>query len=275
MTIRMGARFVLVATLSCAAILALGGRADADAVEYCPAALAGDPQIVNGTDLQVQLESDGPRNVSGSLWIVTNSGWYQADFTAVPLAQNYVKTVESGISYTGPRYQSTTIEIAIPDPAGARAVFIVQAQATDDPSFGWDARGMVACDPPSDPGVVRASKPAAPSSITVKAQRIAAPSGFSTDCATPFEGVQQTSRPNLEFNPNDLGVRGNFATAVRVAVDERGNLAGAWTTVSSGYKAYDQAVVDLARRSTYAAARAFCAPVRGYYDFFLAMKSTE
>ena len=266
-------------------ILASVARARAGVVEYCPVELAGPPQVVAANELGMQFESDGPRAVSGSLLVLGPGGWYQADFTNVSLVQSTVSGHERGVDYTRHPYRSATVYVQVPNAGGVIALFIAQAQATGDPSFGWDQRGMVACDAPSDPGVgLRRNTYGEPavvfalpqiSSTVLRGQPVAAPSGFSLDCKTPFAYVKQTSSANSELNPNDLGVRGRFAVYIRVAVNDQGKVDGAWPWLSSGYPQYDQAMVLQAERSTYSPARSFCAPVRAYYDIRITMNDNK
>jgi hypothetical protein len=266
--------------------LACGAGARADIIEYCPVEFASPPQAVSATELGMQFESDGPRTVSGSLLLLTSGGWYQADFTNVPvITQKTVNGSDRGITYTRHPYRSETFYAQVPNAGAVIAAFIAQAQATGDPSYGWDQRGMVACDPPPNPRVgvgkttfgeeVVALPAPQISSVVVHAQAVAAPSGFSIDCKTPFANVQQTSRANSELDTNDLGVRGRFAVYIRVAVNDQGKVDGAWPWVSSGYPEYDRAMVQEAERSTYVPARSFCAPVRAYYDIRITMNDNR
>ena len=276
MTFRTG-RLACTVALTCVTILAAGARARADVFEYCPVELAGPTQVVAPNELGLEFQSDGPRTVSGSLFVLGTDGWYQADFTSVPLAQADVTVSEPGVQYTRHPYRSQPVYVTVPDAFGALAAFVVQAQATGDPNYGWDARGMVACDPPPDPRPVAtamatrfasgepALSPVQPASTVLHAQSIAAPSGFSLQCADPFAAVQQTSKANAEFDAGSLGVRGDFVAFIRVAVNEHGKVDSAWPWVSSGYPEYDKAMVLQAERSYYTAARSFCTPVRGYY----------
>lgn len=260
---------------------ACAARAQANVVELCPAEFAGSPQVVDASDLGVQLESDGPRSVSGSLLMLTATGWYQADFTSIALAQTSVKGNDGGVIYTRNPYRSVPVYVGIPNAASVLAVFIAQAQAVDDPAFGWDKRGMVACDPPSDPRpgrrpnlrgepVVTLPPPVA-SSLRIAAQPIAAPPILRVDCDKPFAPPTMTSHPDLEVDPNDIGVRGRFVVYVRVALSEHGDVIDAWPYVSSGYKVFDDGVVAFARRATYSPARSFCMPVRGFYLYRMQM----
>ena len=253
-------------------------RALADAIEYCPAGLAAPAQVVAPSVIGLQLESDGPRSVSGSLFVESNVGWYQADFSNVALAQTEVHGGIRGATYTRRTFRSSTLYVQLPTSAHVFAVFIAQAQATGDPDYGWDARGMVGCDSPPAPAprvasslvgepAVTLSLPQA-SSLVLQAQPIAPPAGFTRDCSAPFAGVVQKSRPNLSFDTSSIGVVGVFGVYVRVAVSDSGGVDGAWVIASSGYPQLDNAVLALARRSTYAPAQSYCAPVRGYYDFF-------
>lgn len=280
-----GVRFLLATAVCALAVLAATARARADAVEYCPVGLSAPVQVVSPDRLGFQFESDGPRTVSGSMLVLGIGGWYQADFTSVPLAETDVQGDDGGILYTRHPYRSHTLYIAVPNAGGVLAAFIVQAQATGDPSYGWDQRGMVACDPPWDPKprlasnlrgeAIVALSPPQLSSPVLTAQRIDPPSGMSLNCAHPFEPVKKTSQANAEFDAADLGVRGRFVVYVRVAVNDHGGVDGAWPIVSSGYPEYDRALVLQERRSTFEPARSFCAPVRGYYTTRISMNDNR
>jgi hypothetical protein len=285
MAIRMGARIALVAVLSCAAALGAGTRARADAIEYCPVELSAPPQVESPDQLAVQFESDGPRTVSGSMLVLGAGGWYQGDFSAVPLAQTEVHGNDGGILYTRHPYRSSTLYVTLPNADGVLAAFIVQAQATDDPSYGWDQRGMVACDPPYNPkpglGMMLRGEPIValgqpqPTSIVMRAQKIPAPSGLSLDCPHPFAAPRKTSQADVELNPNDLGVRGRFVAYIRVAVNEHGGVDGAWPIVSSGYPEFDRALVLQERRSTFEPARSFCVAVRSFHTVRISMNDNR
>jgi hypothetical protein len=272
---RFAVRLLRTFVLLGAVVLACVAFARADVVEYCPVELASPVQAVSPDELGLQFESDGPRTVSGSLFMLTAGGWYQADFTNVALAQTQVTGDDQGIKFTRNPFRSAPVYISLPGAGVVLYAFIAQAQATGDPTFGWDQRGMVACDPPPTPQVrVAASmRGEAPdelpspqlSSVILQAQHIAEPAGFTTDCATPFATIKKTSQANSELNVNDLGVRGKFAVYIRVAVNAEGKVDGAWPWISSGYPEYDRAMVQQAERSTYTPARSFCASVRAYH----------
>jgi hypothetical protein len=284
MAIRIGVRLMLVAALCCAAALAAGSRARADAIEYCPLELSAPPQVVSPDQLAVQFESDGPRIVSGSMLVFGAGGWYQADFSAVSLTQTVVHGNDGGILYTRRPYRSSSLYITVPNAGGVLAAFIVQAQATNDPSYGWDQRGMVACDPPYNPepgpGVSLRGEPIVleqpqPASLVLKAQHVDAPAGLSLNCAHPFAPPHKTSQANSELETHDLGVRGKFVAYIRVAVNDHGGVDGAWPVVSSGYPEYDQALVLQERRSTFEPARSFCTAVRSYFTTRISMNDNR
>lgn len=144
MTFRTGVRLACTIALMYVTILAAGARARADVFEYCPVELTGPAQVVASNELALEFQSDGPRTASGSLFVLGTVGWQQADFTAVTLAQADVTVDQRGVQFTRHPYRSQPLYITVPNASGVLAVFIVQAQATGDPNYGWDQRGMVA-----------------------------------------------------------------------------------------------------------------------------------
>ena len=270
---------MLTFALCCAAILAAGARARAETVEYCPAQLASPAQVVAPRLIALQLESDGPRSVSGSLFVESAAGWYQADFSDVALAQTSVSGGLKGATYTRHPFRSSMLYVQLPAASAILGVFIVQAQATGDPAYGWNARGMVACDSPPNPApalaapffgepVVMYALPK-PASLVLQAQPIPRPLGYARTCPKPFADADIRSSATMSFDPASIGVLGKFGMYVRVAVSDSGRVDGAWPIASSGYPQLDKAAVELAVRSTYRPAISYCAPVRSYYNFLI------
>lgn len=121
-----------------------------------------------------------------------------------------------------------------------------------------DARGRTRASTFRKP-VSGATAPAAIAAETV------APFDLKT-CPRPFHDAQviQRFRPSLDIAEGQFA--GGPAEALGViAIDENGKLVDTWLFASSGNAALDDAVMQLAKKTTYEPAVAYCRHVQGLY----------
>lgn len=162
------------------------------------------------------------------------------------------------------------------------------AAAQGDGIFGWQAKGIVTCDPPPDSspsqqrrryGIERnpfvldwkdkdgLSAPPGNSSTVLAAapSKALAP----TDCAEPFRDAEvdhqaQVRWPLMAQLPNF-----DVTASLQVAIAPDGTLKDAWVWGSSGYSQLDQEAIKAAKLSTYKGARSYCRAVPGDYFFMV------
>lgn len=244
---------------------ALGATRAFAAIEYCPAHIAT-LQTIDPSHVAVVLEAEGPRTVSGALRLSTQASWLETGFRAIPLRQTLVQETWEHLNLVRTAFRSDRIVVDLGGSQQIERGWIVQAAAEDDPTFGWDAKGMVACDAPGlmtpasgDP--INASAPIDAPALRALPVKVLA----GVACESPFSAV--TLRAAARGDGVAGNAKGTFVSVARVAVNADGRPDFAWIVASTGNKAFDLQVARMALRSTYLPARAFCQPVRGYFDF--------
>jgi hypothetical protein len=261
------------AALAVFVVLGLLGATRADAAaEFCPATLVSDPVMVDGNIARFRLGAISPRVVSGFVRLQTAKGWYAATFSNVPLRaleQNYN---DQGMTFSHEDYLSEDFMVKMPARDPVLYAYVAQAQAQGDTFLNWDRFGTVDCSPtPFSPKDKRNSTRPVPalskSPIQLSAAPIPAP--FESTCAEPFSDVLLT-KPGPFHYPAILGrddptARPTGVTVVVVAVNRDGSVVDAWVWEPIGTPMLDQAVVDEARKATYAPGKAFCQNVPGYF----------
>ena len=284
----MKARFFLAFLVALGA--ACGARALAVA-EFCPARI-GPAHVVKdggGSLFSTTLNAEGPRSITADVEVQTENGWYAFSIPTMAIVQQPVKYATSQVTFTRNESSSAVFYVRFPGEAGkVLRWWVADAVSSGDALMGWDQKGKVQCPPYSpafipgaapDPAVLkryqafvaqRVSPPApdydrmpSPSDVVLTATRAVAPS-FS--CAKPFSNssVLHAVAPNW---PLGYTTSVELETLVEVAVGADGSLVDAWVFQPSGARAFDYAALDAARRSTYAAGRALCAPAPGTYLF--------
>ncbi len=251
--------------------LLAGARAQA-AAEFCPATLVGEPAQIDATSYRFKLGAISSRSVSGTIRIQTQTGWYAASFSDAalkPLEQSYN---DQGMTFSHEDFISNDFVVKFPAPTAVFYAYVIQAEAKGDTLLNWDRYGMVACSPtpfsPKDKrNAARPMPPLSKSPIVLAAAPVAAP--MLPTCAEPFNDVRPI-KPGVFHYPaiygrDDPSARPTGVTVVVVAVDRDGSVVDAWVWETIGTPMLDQAVVDEARKGTYAPGKAFCENVPGYF----------
>lgn len=256
-----------------AAVICAAARAQA-AAEFCPATIAHGVSAVNSRSYTLQLGAMSERSVSGRLKMETDRGWYEAPFADVALQPVSKQYSDEGATFSHSNYLSEPIVVRFPADVRVQYAYVSQASASGDTQLGWDAKGIVTCDPTGAPAQARVlaqdARVPMPANAAFLVASITEPPPPGT-CATPFDLVRvvhaaQARYPAVLQSENFSTLPSGAAAAI-VAVDRTGSIADVWLWETSGTPVLDQAVVDAARQSTYSPARAFCENVPGYYLF--------
>jgi hypothetical protein len=258
--------------------------------EFCPATIGVVHAVkdAGGALYSTTLNAEGPRSVTADIEAQTENGWYAFSVPATAIVQQAVKYKTPQLTFTRNEPSSALFYVRFPDDAGkVLRWWVTDATSSGDTALGWDARGKVNCSP-----YAQADPSATPSPDWQKrypaflAQRVdpplpdydrmpstgdlvltAAPATRSNlFCDKPFANstVFHAVAPTW---PLGYTITEQMETLVRVDVAADGSLVDAWVFQPSGLHPFDDAAVEAARRSTYAAGRAFCAPAPGIYIF--------
>jgi len=248
-----------------------GARAQA-AAEFCPATLVGEPAQVDANSYRFKLGAISPRTVSDVIRVQTTKGWYAISFSDVALTLLKQDYNDQGATFSHEDYLSNDIVAKLPPAASLLYAYVVQASAKGDALLNWDRFGTVACSPtpfsPKDKrNPARPMPPLSKDPIVLAALPVPAP--VVPTCAEPFSDVV-TIKPGPFHYPAILGrddpsARPTGVTVVVVAVDRDGSVVDAWVWEPIGTPMLDQAVVNEARKATYAPGKAFCENVPGYF----------
>jgi hypothetical protein len=274
-------RFSLVVFCVGAIVAACSAWADA-ATEFCPASLA---QIYSTSpgDATVQyyrLQALASRVVEGTIIADTDAGWFTWRQQPVQLTRATYVSISPSIKFWFRKAVSPEMTVVFPEPVSIRRVWVATAQTHGDHFFGWDAQGMVTCEPPDFarakyPDVTRTQRaPAAgdetPAPAPPPVNAVASAPPFSAiSCAQPFVSATLTDpvQPNFPAILGDQGFSGVAVSEIAVAVGPDGKLVDAWVWANSGYPQIDAAALVAARKSKYKGATSYCRPVNGTYLF--------
>jgi hypothetical protein len=262
----------LLAGVACAVFVAVGWARAQAAAEFCPATLVGEPAQIDATSYRFKLGAISPRTVSGVIRVQTTKGWYAISFSDVVLKQLTQDYSDQGATFSHEDYLSNDIIVKFPPAATPLYSYVVQAEAKGDTFLNWDRFGTVACSPtPFSPKDKRnAARPMPPlSKDPIVLTPTSVPTPVLATCAEPFKDVV-TIKPGPFHYPAILGrddpsARPTGVTVVVVAVDRDGSVVDAWVWEPIGTPMLDQAVVNEARKATYAPGKAFCENVPGYF----------
>jgi TonB family protein len=94
----------------------------------------------------------------------------------------------------------------------------------------------------------------------------------STDCKTPFSDARAI---DIEKLAAPLGENISTQVLVEVIVDATGAVADAWVYAPSGHSTFDDAALDSAKNSKFAAGSAFCKPAPERYMFRATFNHTD
>lgn len=237
----------------------------------------------------MELAAFGPRTVTASLAFDTSAGWYTVAVPAMELSNKTRQLRAPGDVITFEDATSHIAFVRFPQPVRIKGGWVSSAIATGDGIFGWQAKGLVSCDPipnapPSkSPQISQVvplyewmldprdadrltNQPRAGALIlpVVSSKALELP-----DCAEPFRDAAPSKQVSSDFPFIARGqVQGQATSAVEVAVNGDGNVRDAWILGPSGFDALDQATLEAAKKSTYVGARAYCRPVPSIYLFF-------
>lgn len=273
------------AVVMCAAVAAFAVattcRAGA-ATEFCPARLTG-TYIKERTQAALvhyyHLQALSPRLVEATILADTDQGWFVWSLQPTQLTPTRFATTTPDFTNAFYVAESPELSVSFPSAVSVRRAWVVAARTRGTASFGWDARGVVACAPPdfvatSAPvtqTTQRSPRPGDPTPAPAPPTAVATPTTaqFTTACEHPFEAAKVVSpaRPDFPESLRESGLTHRVISLVYVAVDYKGNLADAWIFASSGYHAADQEALRAARLSHYEAPTSYCRAVGGTYLF--------
>lgn len=282
------------ATLFLALLVALAAACCTRALavaEFCPATI-GPPHVVKdggGTLFSTTLNAEGPRSVKADVEAQTENGWFQFSIPEMAIVQQAVKYSTSQLLFTRNESSSALFYVRFPEGAGSvLRWWVSDAASSGDALMGWDEKGTVQCSPlaqaPSpgptpDPALRKRYQAFAAERVSLPLQdydrmpgagdvvlNAVRAAGRDLSCEKPFSN-SSVVRPVAPDWPLGYTTTTQLQTLVRVGVAADGSLVDAWVFQPSGARAFDDAAVDAARRSTYAAGRAFCVAAPGMYIF--------
>jgi hypothetical protein len=294
-------------TMVVAACALLGAESRASAMtELCPAfasplhALDAAPTPDSGADrpaalYSYELDALSGSEVTGTLAVETDKGWYTAPFGPAKLAEHMETFADNGmgVEYTRRNFFSDPLYIRFERPLVAMAAFVLSA-TSDDSSFTWPKKGEVSCDDAGAPILFSlAQDPFAafiassvPHAVLVSSKSSLSPFGIhpalldqptrasivaqaklttmfaSLPCRDPFVDAAGTNDISREPDPHDPEqLLTTKYTKVVVALDATGSVTDAWTYSPSASPDFDKSALELARKGSYKAAVSACKPV--------------
>lgn len=276
-------RLAFVTGLCSVAILA--NRAPARAVsEFCPAT----PEFQRIGDESSSLyafsvDATGPRTVTGDIVVKADDKWYTFSFPAVPLTEIWQRWKTNEVEYSQNVFASAPFYVRFPAPVASVDAYVSDAKTNGEMAYHWDAQGQVQCSPPAGFSLNPLRKVRKPNDIPVLLNprvdmkvtpdvraAIITPTAVSApgrlDCAHPFTNATVTSAVSPIF-PTSARGSGGGVVLVTVLIDDQGKLADAWVKTPSGHDDLDEAALNAARETRYAAGTAFCRPAPGEYVF--------
>lgn len=269
--------FVLLPVAFVGFMLASTLRASA-ASESCPASIEFWPgsQSTNGASTyNYDLSALTDRTVDATIIADTNDGWFAWSVRGVSVQQKRYLVKSGPLHYTHRIAMSPTLAVEVPAGTIIKHAWVTSASTQGETVFGWDRRGTVPCELPdvSKQGIkpnaveIRGSNDVAPAPAPAAVVAAPAAAPFApSDCKEPFSPAKVSDVMQAEYPPSLIGiVTGPEATAVYVAIDDKGTVADTWIAASSGYAAMDDAALRAARQSGYAPATAYCRHVGGVY----------
>jgi len=276
-------RIVIVAAIAVGLGFCLCARAEA-MVEFCPAQVLGyhavlEPGHGNASDIYgYKIGALGKRTVGGTIAIQTDAGWFTAPFSALPLNAETRILETSTQRYERTDFTAKTQFVRFPRVVDVQRMWVVEAAATGDGPFGWNAKGTVPCDPPGDPNVLNVGggwnapdpdehpptaikNPFARAATPTDATAVDPPAGL--DCAKPFVPASLTSRAAARWpeDPVRLGLPASAAPILEIALDARGGVEDVWAWAPSPYDEMTRAAIDAMKRSTFSPAVGLCRAV--------------
>lgn len=212
----------------------------------------------------------------------TTAGWFTVRVPMVTLA-------EKDRHYTGPSstfvrrdYVSPLMYVRFPDAVTIRHAWVYSASASGDGAYGWQAKGVVPCDPPPAPSQKQTAKYSSPYRLDPKDEDPVGMPGTNSvllpanpvkpleddNCGLPFSNATAKDVARPRYPPALRGaVFGRATTAVEVAIGADGTLADAWIWAPSGFRPFDEEALRAAKNTTYSGARSYCRAVPGLYLF--------
>lgn len=297
-----------IAILACAAALVSAHRPAFAMVEFCPASLSYE-RVGSATTLIRQqsridqtgkatnqtsslygfeLYAMGPRTITqAKLAFDTGGGWYTVDVSAVTLVEKDRHYSAPWVSFVRRDYVSPVYYVRFPQSVSVAHAYVYVASAQNDGPFGWQARGVVQCDPyamasqaqigkmlslrlkspyrldPKDDDDL--SAPPSPQSLVISAS-LSQPLETGS-CPDAFKVATVKTQTQPRFPDTVMRPANRISTAVEVAIEADGTLADAWVWGPSSFPVFDDEAVRAAKASTYTGSAAYCRPVPGFYFF--------
>jgi hypothetical protein len=261
--------------------IALCGTARAEA-EFCPARIDRMYPFEAPHDglRSFEVSAESERIVSGNVIVQGEKNWYTFQFVNVNVLKNVMQFKSSTVKFDRALYYSQPLYIQLPAGERLQRWWVVDAATSGEKTFGWDARGDVACSP--QPGGDTKVPPVTPVATALNPdtslevppgagdailapKRIEEPQGM-TACATPFVAATVTRAVTPAY-PADLYLDATVVSQVKIAITADGKIADAWIYVPTGFPQLDIAAMDAAKNSTYRGGVALCKPSPGYYLF--------
>ena len=256
-------------------------RAQAAPLELCPAQTNvavplhhahENVEGVQDTQFGLLLHGEQPRNVAGTLTILSAGKLFTVPFAPVSLAPVvYHAEAARGELFHYTAFESAPVYFSLPQAAPVDAVWISAA--------GADGAAPAAC-----PALPASAKPSPVQQIRytggltadqIVAMAPAAPPAAAyagpapmQGCAHPFMYAKATALVTPEFPAaaRDQGFTGG-TTLVRIVLDDRGSIRDATVLAGTGFAMIDNAALRAARISRYDPALLMCKPVPGVYSF--------
>ncbi len=284
-------RMVIVAAFLALCVVGSPRRAQA-MIEFCPAVLhralvgAPDPKgpLPAAALYGFDLSALGPRSLeSATLAFDTTAGWFTAKVLAVAIGEKLRHYTSATVRFVRHDWVSPIMYVRFPAALKISHAWVFNAQVHGDGPFGWEAKGDVACSPPStaetragrndirlDPKLDAKDEdalwlPPGPASIVLDAQ--SAKALEMNSCGDPFRPATVVYAAQPAY-PDELKAQApSGETLVVVAINRDGSRADAWVWAPSGYAAFDEAALNAAKASRFENARSYCTDVPGQYLF--------
>lgn len=289
---------VLFASAFLCAFFAIGCAGARAEVEFCPAQLNYKPvapQTGKAALYGFNLSALGPRTIAAAkLAFDTSAGWFTLDLSPMPLQEKVRHYTGPSDSFTRKDWITPVMYARFPHAVEVTHAFVYNIAVTGDGAFGWQQKGLVTCAPPAAPSAEQLKKiparkrqevvldpkdedaldaPPSPQSLILAAAQSTALEA--SDCTEPFRSgtVEEQAQPQYPQVMQDSAFWGDAQTAVEIALNPDGGLAGAWVWAPSGYTPFDDAALRAAKLSRYSGGRAYCKPVPSLYLFRVTFRS--
>jgi len=231
---------------------------------------AGERDLGTDNEFGVLLEADTPKEVSGTLDILSGTSVYSAAVMPQSLTEARREfSIHGKSAYSATVYRSKPIYFQLPATVAVSAVWLSSATVNGAPAdcatlpfvkrTGPFVEGLQPTRSIGSAEELRAAAPLRGEPVTLVKHL------DMSDCSTVFKEGRMIRGAAPSYPASAQGATGN--AVILLAIDSVGHVADAAVFGSSGSEALDAAGLLAASQSFFAPPEFLCAPIPGFYNF--------